>query len=224
MIRSFAWEYASARRPAGRERPTLRRHRAGGARVGPQLDPADPQPVDPSSWPSRQSGVPEAGDPHGVPADGPVGAAHLPVSIWSTPAWSFQLRPLHSGPARGIRIPPKREGAIRGAAAEPPAGPFARTHPDLADSPRPGARLTDLGKTGPDWRPTQLDRRGSRAGSAASEPDGPLTRSRPRENLQQAAEAAEAAQGDNMRATGEWLRYRINQPRPDRTGFQKIRR
>jgi hypothetical protein len=151
--------------------------------------------------------------------------------------WNPALRRFVYNEIGGIRIPPSLvTGPVHGGPSLPHGSPTlpsihvpegAGTSPKGYPNPHepglqgpngaPGSSVPSsnpLGKTEPASPESQL-------GLDKTAPDvaSPRTPLDAREELQEAAAAADAAQAENMRATGEWLRYRINKPSPDPNWF-----
>jgi hypothetical protein len=152
--------------------------------------------------------------------------------------WNPALRRFVYNEIGGIRIPPRLvTGPVHGGPSLPHGSPTlpsshvpegAGTSPKGNPNPHepgppqgsngvPGsseASSNSLGKTDPASPESQL-------GLDKTAPDlaSPTTPLDPRAELQEAAAAADAAQAENMQATGDWLRYRINKPSPNPNWF-----
>jgi len=107
-----------------------------------------------------------------------------------------ELGPFWRDQRGGIRIPPKWVGGPGEGRGRGPVNPFGKTEPDLSKTQvnRGAAPPPPAGR------------------SAPGRSSGPLTREAAQENLAKAATTHQAARAKAADATGEYVRYRVNNP------------
>ena len=131
--------------------------------------------------------------------------------------WAGPLARFWRDQRGGFRIPPSwvrrpTPGLIRRQARGGPIVPEgAASSPGTTDP---------LGKTQPDLSRTQYDPgsapAGPAQGAAPGTPSTPLSREAAQQNLSQAKAAQAAAEAESVRATQDFVRYRVNKPNPAR--------